>query len=146
MHMKKLLLASGLLALTGLVHAQLTPVGVWHSIDDNTGKPKAEIAIKDNGKGGFNGRVERSLQPSSAEPNCSLCTDDRKGQPKIGMEIIRDVKQAGKDAVWEGGTILDPENGKVYKLKLTPVEGGAKLQVRGYMGPIYRTQVWQRAQ
>jgi uncharacterized protein (DUF2147 family) len=41
---------------------------------------------------------------------------------------------------------LDPENGKVYKLKLTPVEGGAKLQVRGYIGPIYRTQVWQRAQ
>ena len=146
MHMKKLLLASGLLALTGLVHAQLTPVGVWHSIDDNTGKPKAEIAIKDNGKGGLNGRVERSLQPSSAEPTCSLCTDDRKGQPKIGMEIIRDAKQAGKDAVWEGGTILDPENGKVYKLKLTPVEGGAKLQVRGYIGPIYRTQVWQRAQ
>jgi uncharacterized protein (DUF2147 family) len=146
MHMKKLLLASGLLALTGLVHAQLTPVGVWHSIDDNTGKPKAEIAIKDNGKGGLNGRVERSLQPSSAEPNCSLCTDDRKGQPKIGMEIIRDAKQAGKDAVWEGGTILDPENGKVYKLKLTPLEGGAKLQVRGYIGPIYRTQVWQRAQ
>jgi uncharacterized protein (DUF2147 family) len=146
MHMKKFLIASGLLALTGLVHAQMTPVGVWNSIDDSTGKPKAEIAIKDNGKGGLNGRVERSLQPSSAEPNCSLCTDDRKGQPKIGMEIIRDAKQAGKDAVWEGGTILDPENGKVYKLKLTPLEGGAKLQVRGYMGPIYRTQVWQRAQ
>ena len=146
MHMKKFLIATGLLALTGLAHAQLTPVGVWNSMDDSTGKPKAEIAIKDNGKGGLNGRVERSLQPSSAEPNCSLCTDDRKGQPKIGMEIIRDAKQAGKDAVWEGGTILDPENGKVYKLKLTPVEGGAKLQVRGYMGPIYRTQVWQRAQ
>jgi uncharacterized protein (DUF2147 family) len=144
--MKKFLIATGLLALTGLVHAQLTPVGVWNSMDDSTGKPKAEIAIKDNGKGGLNGRVERSLQPSSAEPNCSLCTDDRKGQPKIGMEIIRDAKQAGKDAVWEGGTILDPENGKVYKLKLTPVEGGAKLQVRGYIGPIYRTQVWQRAQ
>ena len=146
MHMKKFLIATGLMALTGLVHAQLTPVGVWNSIDDSTGKPRAEISIKDNGKGGLNGRVERSLQPSSAEPNCTLCTDDRKGQPKIGIEIIRDAKQAGKDAVWEGGTILDPENGKVYKLKLTPVEGGAKLQVRGYIGPIYRTQVWQRAQ
>ena len=146
MHMKKFLIATGLMALTGLVHAQLTPVGVWNSIDDSTGKPRAEISIKDNGKGGLNGRVERSLQPSSAEPNCTLCTDDRKGQPKIGIEIIRDAKQAGKDAVWEGGTILDPENGKIYKLKLTPLEGGAKLQVRGYIGPLYRTQVWQRAQ
>jgi len=146
MHMKKFLIASGLLALTGLVHAQMTPVGVWNSIDDSTGKPKAEIAIKDNGKGGLNGRVERSLQPSSAEPNCSLCTDDRKDKPKVGMEIIRGAVKAASEDIWEGGTIIDPENGKVYKLRLTPIEGGKKLQVRGYIGPFYRNQLWQRVQ
>jgi uncharacterized protein (DUF2147 family) len=27
-----------------------------------------------------------------------------------------------------------------------PQEGGKKLQVRGYIGPFYRTQVWLRAQ
>ena len=144
--MKKTFASLFLAALCLPALAQMTPAGLWRSIDDNSGEAKAEISIKDNGKGGLNGVVERSLLKTSSEPNCSLCTDDRKGQPKIGMEIIRDAKQAGKDAVWEGGTILDPENGKVYKLKLTPVEGGAKLQVRGYMGPIYRTQVWQRAQ
>jgi len=142
----KTLFAAGLLALTGLAQAQMSPVGLWRSIDDATGQPKAEISIKDNGKGGLSGKVERSLQSPSPEPMCTLCTDDRKGQPKIGMEIIRDAKKAGADAVWEGGTILDPENGKTYKLKLTPLEDGKKLQVRGYIGPFFRTQVWQRVQ
>ena len=135
------------LGLSSLAHAQMSPVGLWRSIDDSTGQAKAEISIRDNGQGGLNGKVERSLLPTpSTEPNCTLCTDDRKGQPKIGMEIIRDAKKAGGDPVWEGGTILDPENGKVYKLKLTPIEDGKKLQVRGYLGPFYRTQVWQRVQ
>jgi uncharacterized protein (DUF2147 family) len=144
--MNRFFLAAALLA-AGPALAQMTPVGLWRSIDDHTGQARAEIAIKDNGRGGLNGKVERSLQASpSPEPNCNLCTDDRKGQPKIGLEIIRDAKKSGAETLWEGGTILDPENGKTYKLRLTPIEGGARLQVRGYIGPFYRTQVWQRVQ
>lgn len=144
--MNRLFFAAALLA-AGPALAQMTPVGLWRSIDDQTGQARAEIAIKDNGRGGLNGKVERSLQASpSPEPNCNLCTDDRKGQAKIGLEIIRDAKKSGAEALWEGGTILDPENGKTYKLRLTPIEGGARLQVRGYIGPFYRTQVWQRVQ
>jgi uncharacterized protein (DUF2147 family) len=144
--MNRFFLATALLA-AGPALAQMTPVGLWRSIDDHTGQARAEIAIKDNGRGGLNGKVERSLQASpSPEPNCNLCTDDRKGQAKIGLEIIRDAKKSGAETLWEGGTILDPENGKTYKLRLTPIEGGARLQVRGYIGPFYRTQVWQRVQ
>jgi len=144
--MNRLFFAAALLA-AGPALAQMSPVGLWRSIDDHTGQARAAISIKDNGQGGLNGKVERSLQASlSPEPNCNLCTDDRKGQPKIGLEIIRDAKKSGNDPVWEGGTILDPENGKTYKLRLTPIEGGARLQVRGYIGPFYRTQVWQRVQ
>ena len=126
--------------------AQMTPAGLWRSIDDNSGEAKAEISIKDNGKGGLNGVVERSLLKTSSEPNCSLCIDDRKDKPKVGMEIIRGAVKAASEDIWEGGTIIDPENGKVYKLRLTPIEGGKKLQVRGYIGPFYRNQVWQRVQ
>jgi uncharacterized protein (DUF2147 family) len=144
--MNRFFLAAALLA-AGPALAQMTPVGLWRSIDDHTGQARAEIAIKDNGRGGLNGKVERSLQASpSPEPNCNLCTDDRKGQAKIGLEIIRDAKKSGAETLWEGGTILDPENGKTYKHRLTPIEGGARLQVRGYIGPFYRTQVWQRVQ
>ena len=133
------------MALSTAAQAQMTPVGTWHSIDDATGKPKAEIIIRDSA-GVLVGKVERSLQAPSAEPLCNLCTDDRKGQPKIGMEIIRGAQRSGADAVWEGGTIVDPENGKVYKLRLTPQDGGKTLQVRGYIGPFYRNQLWQRVQ
>ena len=133
------------IALSTAAQAQMTPVGTWHSIDDATGKPKAEIIIRDSG-GVLVGKVERSLQAPSAEPLCNLCTDDRKGQPKIGMEIIRGAQRSGSDAVWEGGTIVDPENGKVYKLRLTPQDGGKTLQVRGYIGPFFRNQLWQRVQ
>jgi uncharacterized protein (DUF2147 family) len=93
--------------------------------------------------------VERSLSPTpSAEPNCDKCTDDRKGKPKIGMEMIRGGKKAeGKD-VWEDGKILDPENGKEYSLRMTPIEGGKKLEIRGYIGTplLGRTQTWIRVQ
>ena len=144
--MKHTLIAAALLGTLQLASAQMSPVGLWRSIDDASGQPKAEISIRDNGRGGLNGKVERSLQAPSPQPLCDLCEDDRKGQPKIGLEIIRDARKAGSDPVWEGGTILDPENGKVYKLRLAPVEGGTRLQVRGYIGPFYRTQVWQRVQ
>lgn len=123
--------------------AQMTPEGLWRNIDDETGKPKAEIRIVANGAGVLTGKVEKALVESS-EPLCTACTDERKGKPKVGMEIIRGAKKVADEPSWEGGNILDPENGKTYTLRMAPLEGGKKLQVRGYIGPFYRTQVWQR--
>ena len=125
--------------------AQTTPEGLWRNIDDKTGEAKAEIRIAATPSGALHGRIERALI-QSAEPNCTACTDDRKGQPKVGLEIIRGAKKSPDDLVWEGGKILDPENGKEYTLRMTPIEDGKKLQVRGYIGPFYRTQVWVRVQ
>ena len=129
--------------------AQMSPLGLWRSIDDETNQPKAEIRISQNGAAGLSGVVERSLLASpSTEPHCNLCTDDRKGKPKIGLEIIRGGQQSDGKTVWEGGKILDPENGKNYSLRLTPIEGGKKLEVRGYIGAplLGRTQTWIRVQ
>ena len=141
------LFAMGLLALAASAQAQMTPVGLWQSIDDGNGQPKAEISIAQRADGGLTGKVERSLLVNSTtDTNCVLCTDDRKNQPKVGLEIIRGGKKADGKDVWEGGKILDPENGKEYSLRLTPTDGGRKLEVRGYIGaPILgRTQVWNR--
>lgn len=140
-------LGIGLLSLGA--YAQLSPVGLWRSIDDATQVPKAEIRISQKTGGGLSGVVERSLAPeANTEPNCNLCTDDRKDQPKIGMEIIRGGQQSDGKTVWEGGKILDPENGKNYSLRLTPIDGGQKLEVRGFIGaPILgRTQTWIRVE
>ena len=142
-----LTLSLGLLSLAA--HAQMSPVGLWRSIDDESKQPKAEIRITQTAAGTLSGVVERSLLTTpSAEPHCTLCTDDRKDKPKIGMEIIRGGQQSDGKAVWEGGKILDPENGKNYSLRLTPVDGGKKLEVRGFIGaPILgRTQTWIRVQ
>jgi uncharacterized protein (DUF2147 family) len=125
--------------------AQMTPEGLWRSIDDKTEQPKAEIRIKATANGSLNGSIEKALI-TSVEPICSQCTDDRKDKPKVGMEIIRGAKKADGKDTWEEGKILDPDNGKIYTLSLIPIEGGKKLQVRGYIGPFYRTQVWQRIQ
>jgi uncharacterized protein (DUF2147 family) len=135
-----------LAALTLPAWAQMTPVGRWHTIDDQTKELKSEVVITEK-DGVLTGRIEKLLR-KGADPNrrCTACTDDRKDQPMVGLEIIRGVRKVeGKD-VWEGGTILDPESGKTYNVRLTPVEGGAKLEVRGSVLFIGRTQTWVRAQ
>lgn len=125
--------------------ANATPAGLWRSIDDSTGQPKAEIRITATAAGVLSGVVEKSLI-KTAELNCTLCTDDRKDKPKVGMEIIRGASKAEGKEIWEGGKILDPDNGKNYTLRLMPIEGGSKLDVRGYLGPFWRTQTWIRIQ
>ena len=144
--MRKTLAMAVLLAGAG-VQAQMTPIGLWQSVDDGNGQPQAEISIAQGADGRLLGKVERSLLAhSTSDPHCVLCSDDRKNQPKVGLEIIRGGKKAeGKD-VWEGGKILDPENGKEYSLRLTPTDAGRKLEVRGYIGAplLGRTQVWNR--
>jgi uncharacterized protein (DUF2147 family) len=135
-----------LVAFGGAASAQMTPVGTWRSIDDHTKEPKAQVVITE-AAGVLTGRIDKILKKDS-DPKavCDKCTDDRKDKPVSGMEIIRGAKKAeGKD-VWEGGRILDPEKGSDYALRLTPIDGGKKLEVRGSIGPFGRTQTWQRVQ
>ena len=143
--MKRIVLATLTLA-AGAAFAQQSPVGLWRNVDDKTGEAKAEIRIVDNG-GAVNGRIERRLA-KDAKPTdvCTECRDERKDQPFTGLEIIRGARKAADKAVWEGGKILDPENGREYTLRLTPIEGGKRLEVRGSIGPFGRTQTWVRAE
>lgn len=126
--------------------AQMTPLGLWQTISDTDGKATSEVRISAT-PAGLIGVVEKALT-TSAEPNCDKCTDDRKGKAKVGMQIIRAAQQSEGKAVWEGGNILDPNNGTVYKLKMTPIEGGKKLEVRGFVGfaLLGRTQTWVRVE
>jgi uncharacterized protein (DUF2147 family) len=140
----KALVALAAATLAGAAFAQSTPVGLWRNIDDKTGEAKAEVRIVDNG-GVLSGRIEKRLgKDVKPDALCEECRDDRRNQPILGLEIIRGAKKSeGKD-VWEGGKILDPENGREYTLRLTPTEGGRKLDVRGSFGPFGRTQTWVR--
>jgi uncharacterized protein (DUF2147 family) len=145
----KTLLTGLLLATAGAVAmAQATPVGVWKTIDDKTKTERAQIRISEAG-GALNGRIEKLLAADAKQDAvCDKCTDDRKDQPMVGLEIVRGVKKAESGEVWEGGTILDAAEGKVYRVRMTPIEGGAKLEVRGFVGaPMFgRTQTWIRVE
>jgi len=138
---------AGLLTLSvGVAMAQATPAGLWKTIDDETKAEKSLVRISDNA-GVFTGKIEKILS-DKPDAKCLECSDERKGQPVQGMTIIRNVKVSADDkGLWDSGDILDPNNGKVYKVRLKPVEGGKKLEVRGYVGAplLGRTQTWIRA-
>jgi len=132
------------LVLAGTCVAQMTPVGTWHTVDEKTKEPKSEIQITE-ASGALSGKVTKLLRKDAKQDAvCDECTDDRKGKPMLGLEIIRGAKKADGKDIWEDGKILDPENGKSYSLKMTPIEGGKKLEVRGSIGPFGRTQTWVR--
>jgi uncharacterized protein (DUF2147 family) len=120
-----------------------SPVGEWRTIDDNTGKPKGIVKIYQQ-DGALYGSVVKSLVPTPPNPVCIACTDDRRGKPIDGLQFIRGLHQDGDH--WDGGTILDPETGKVYQCRITLEDGGHKLAVRGYFAALFmgRTQVWDR--
>lgn len=143
----KSLIAAAVLGLVVVgAQAQMSPVGVWKTIDDKTKAEKAQVRVTEAG-GVVSGKIEKLLAPgANQEAKCDKCSDDRKDKAIVGLEIIRGVKK--DDDVWTGGTILDSAEGKVYKVKMTPIEGGKKMEVRGYMGaPMFgRTQVWTRVE
>lgn len=128
-----------------LINSHASPAGVWRVIDENTREARAEITITEF-EGTYNGRVTKSLENRpQAIKFCTACNDDRKHQPILGMEIIRGVRQETPAGIWGGeGKVLDPESGREYKIRLRPLDGGALLQVRGYLGFFYRTQIWER--
>ena len=146
--MKTTLIALSLIAFAGTALAQATPVGVWKTIDDKTKSERAQIRISEAG-GVLTGKIEKLLAVD-AKPDavCDKCEDDRKDQPIVGMEVLRGVKKANADNTWDGGTILDAAEGKVYKVRMQPAEGGKKLEVRGYVGMpmLGRTQTWIRVE
>jgi uncharacterized protein (DUF2147 family) len=126
-----------------------SPVGTWKTIDDATKREKSLVRIVESG-GVYSGRIERLLESTMApDAVCKECTDDRKDKPVIGLLIIRNMKQSADDKTeLEGGDILDPNNGKVYKAKMKLVDNGTKLEVRGFIGIslLGRTQTWIRAE
>jgi uncharacterized protein (DUF2147 family) len=122
-----------------------SPVGLWKNIDDVTGKPRALIRITES-NGTLQGKIERVFPGPDEEqnPTCVKCEGARKNAPLVGLVILTGLKKDGDD--YTGGEILDPDNGKVYRSKIHLAGGGAKLNVRGYIGvPLLgRSQTWVR--
>lgn len=149
-HAFRLTIAAGLLLAAGTaLAANDTPVGTWKQVD-SSGKTKSIIQITDN-----NGELKatvKELQNRTPEAiardgdpaKCTQCQGDLKDKPIVGMAIMWGVSK--DDDVWDGGKIVNPEDGKVYKVKLTMKDNGQKLDVHGYIGfaLMGKSQTWER--
>ncbi|MBK5280111.1 MAG: DUF2147 domain-containing protein [Bacteroidia bacterium] len=132
-----------LLSLAKLTFGQ-NVIGKWKTIDDNTGEPRSLVDVFER-SGKVYGKITKLYRKPGEDPDpvCDDCeADDSRYLKKIiGMEIIEGlIKDADE---YGGGSILDPENGKVYRCKIWVED--KTLKVRGYLGPFYRTQTWLKA-
>lgn len=150
----RFVLAFGLLLGAGAVSAAdvSTPVGTWRQVDDVTGKPTSILQITAS-NGELQAKVLQVMNATPEDiardgnpPKCTQCDGARKNQPIIGMTVMWGVTRDYD--VWDGGRILDPKNGKIYKVKLTLKDNGQKLDVHGYIGfsLLGRSQIWERQQ
>jgi len=146
--MKRLVLVlqiiSELLSLPVFAADLSSPVGLWKTIDDNSGKPGGLIRIEQDGH--YQGKIEKIFPDpgEDANPKCVKCEGPRRNQPVIGLVFMWGLTKQGDE--YQGGEILDPKTGKIYRAKLRLEDGGKKLNVRGFIGfsLLGRTQVWHR--
>jgi uncharacterized protein (DUF2147 family) len=121
-----------------------SPVGMWKTIDDDTHEAQAIVEITDSG-GILTGRIVKLFRKPGEDrnPHCKKCEGERHNAPVIGMTIITNMHRDGD--VWDGGEILDPDEGKTYRCKMRVADDG-NLEVRGFIGIslLGRTQIWER--
>ena len=142
--MRRLVIAVLVNALVGVapVLAADSPVGTWNTVDEKTGKVVSQVELYDQG-GKLFGKITGLTEPNNAQGKpkiCTKCQGDDKDKPIVGLVILKDLSASGDR--YKGGTIMDPEDGKIYKAEVWPEDGN--LKVRGYLGIFYRTQTWQK--
>lgn len=140
--MKKLFLSISLIVLTVISAVAQDVTGKWKTVDDETGEAKSIVEIyKQNGK--VFGKIVDILNPEKKNATCDECPGSDKNKPILGMVIIKNLEKDGDE--YNEGTIMDPNNGKVYKCYIE-LDGANKLDVRGYVGfsLLGRTQTWTR--
>ncbi len=123
-----------------------SPVGRWVTYSDKTHAASGVIEIKLE-HGALKGTILQQLNcPASLPPAiCKACDGALKNAPIVGMTIMWGLTNSG-GAVWDNGSILDPNSGDVYSAKVELEDGGQKLLVRGFLGIslLGRSQEWVR--
>jgi uncharacterized protein (DUF2147 family) len=116
-------------------------VGSWKTIDDETGEAKSIVRIYKGTDGKYYGKIEKLFK--NPDNKCDKCKDENKDKPILGMVIITEMIVKGDKL--EGGSILDPANGKKYSAIIAYDKDSGKLKVRGYIGVSLagRNQYWE---
>lgn len=117
-------------------------LGKWNTIDEVTGKAMSVVEIFEHNNKIY-GKIIEIINPKNRNKTCSNCPGDDQNKPILGLIIIKGLVKDGTE--YNGGKILDPKSGKLYKCYIE-LETTDKLKVRGYLGfsLIGRTQYWER--
>jgi len=119
-----------------------SPAGRWNTIDENWNQVKSEVEIIEK-NGLLFGYVRKIflLPNEGKDPICTACDGTLKNAKIVGMTILKNFNLVHDK--WDNGEIRDPGNGKVYNASIWLINKD-ELQVRGYLGPFFRTQTWKR--
>ena len=124
-------------------------IGLWQSIDDKTGAPKALVEIRKEADNTYAGKVVKLTPRAGYTPKetCVDCPPPYTNKPIIGLDVVTGLKST--DGLnYTSGRILDPNTGKLYSLKAKLSSNGKRLHLRGYLGisALGRNQIWIRAE
>ena len=121
--------------------------GMWQSIDDKTGAPKALVEIRKEANGTYAGKIVKITPRAGYTPKetCVDCPAPYTNKPILGLDVMTGLKQ-GEGLNYVNGRILDPNSGKVYSMKAKLSSNGKRLHLRGYVGvsALGGNQIWLR--
>ena len=134
---------------SSFIYANNDIVGLWRSVDDKTGFSKGIVEIKKNERGIYTGKIIEVIPRPGYTPktHCNKCPAPYTDQPVVGLQVLLNMRQDPKNyGEYEGGTILDPVSGKLYKSRIKLSADGKRLAMRGFVGVevLGRTQYWIR--
>lgn len=118
--------------------------GRWKTIDDRSGEARALVEVRVEGQKLY-ATIQQILDKGKEDVRCSACKGDLHNKPVRGMRII-DAFEWSSKGYYKGDRLLDPEQGRFFKGRvwLDP-EDPDRLNVRGYLAFLYRTQTWVRS-